>query len=1114
MSLEKQILSFLHDGLSKHNRALAALQPGYFQVDEQSIADLLRFAQELSRKIQYFNDHNQVNGNWEEFLRGDPIEMVRFLQHPAAFDAFPEKKERYSRPHLTLFLAFLKLFQHNRHAFNELPQRHLDHYYRDILQLKAKPPVADHVHLLLPLSTRYTQQALPAGALLSAGADNEGNPIEYVTDKPMVVNQAQVAQVLHLCQDKNGQLLQDVAPAILLDPETPNEGWPTFGNPDTMPSARTGMAIASPLLFLSAGTTRTITLTLTVTNLDASRFKTKNKVGQDQDIPTNDLLQLALSTTEEFVPIIFSKDDTPTLDQGAKTIAIKIPLDAKFPAIALLAAPQPGLPAPPWPMLQLIWKKMPNLKIKTIMLQVEAAGLKPAWLQNNQGRIDPKKPFPPFGAEPLLDNPLKIGHPELAVKPLRSIAVNLDWAGAPTDEEMTAIYQPYQTIAKNEASPTYNLDSSKVGNVLLRLDDPNNGQTIQIASGKRFYKLKEANTEKLTYSTYPSPVRHPSQWTKDFFDTYRHLTLQLADEGMLAEKYNLLVHKLRTLKAKEQEKLLQQAAQYQAKVTQTVTPIMDPLDKTKEIGKSYDYSINQQNTTEEATGPALPDSLAPPVAPMLKDLSINYTTQVSSAKASEQLYLHIYPLHPNGYAGPEDFKDIEGLDWTMPLQPPYSHDGELYIGITQARPPQNLSVLFQIVEGSMAPDAMAAQLEWSYLSRDDQWRTAPPGDGKTPLVLFDDTNSLLDSGIMRFAIPEDAELESRLFPPGLLWLRAVIKPAEKRGSSLPFGIGMNLPDFDRLFDGPNTPPITRAVGDLLGIHTQAVRASLKDNTNAAAHYEKPLPAGTLKELAKPLPGLSAVLQPYASFGGRAPEDEAHYYTRVSERLRHKNRALTPWDYERLVLEHFPGIYKVKCAPFDKNGKERLGYVTVVVIPDRRNTHPTDPFHPKASISELKAIQAFLAQHTPPFTTLEVVNPVYETVQLEFDVKFMPGCDKGYYKAQLQQDLIRYLSPWAYDMGADIIFDQTIYQGGVIYFIQQLPYVEYVADLGMYRLTEDDDPSGPFPEMASDNPRSVWVSDKQHLITVIDKEIPDSGIGTMRIEYDFAVHPKPGETTTS
>jgi hypothetical protein len=69
--------------------------------------------------------------------------------------------------------------------------------------------------------------------------------------------------------------------------------------------------------------------------------------------------------------------------------------------------------------------------------------------------------------------------------------------------------------------------------------------------------------------------------------------------------------------------------------------------------------------------------------------------------------------------------------------------------------------------------------------------------------------------------------------------------------------------------------------------------------------------------------------PYPSFGGRVTEDNAEFYNRVSERLRHKDRAITIFDYERLVLESFPDIYRVKCIDHTDEGCELApGHVLV------------------------------------------------------------------------------------------------------------------------------------------------------------------------------------------
>ena len=83
-----------------------------------------------------------------------------------------------------------------------------------------------------------------------------------------------------------------------------------------------------------------------------------------------------------------------------------------------------------------------------------------------------------------------------------------------------------------------------------------------------------------------------------------------------------------------------------------------------------------------------------------------------------------------------------------------------------------------------------------------------------------------------------------------------------------------------------------------------------------------------------------------------------FYGRVSERLRHKQRALTQWDYERIVLERFPEVYKAKCIPAGLSGNGgQPGRVGLVVIPDIRNRFPFDPFEPKAPSDLLADIEA-------------------------------------------------------------------------------------------------------------------------------------------------------------
>ena len=109
--------------------------------------------------------------------------------------------------------------------------------------------------------------------------------------------------------------------------------------------------------------------------------------------------------------------------------------------------------------------------------------------------------------------------------------------------------------------------------------------------------------------------------------------------------------------------------------------------------------------------------------------------------------------------------------------------------------------------------------------------------------------------------------------------------------------------------------------------------------------------------------IKSVEQPYASFNGKLPEEGNDYYRRVSERLRHKNRPITIWDFERIVLEEFPSVYKLKCLNHTRMNEyyseQAPGNVSLIVISNLRNQNAVNPLQPTTSLSTLTAIKEFL-----------------------------------------------------------------------------------------------------------------------------------------------------------
>ena len=107
--------------------------------------------------------------------------------------------------------------------------------------------------------------------------------------------------------------------------------------------------------------------------------------------------------------------------------------------------------------------------------------------------------------------------------------------------------------------------------------------------------------------------------------------------------------------------------------------------------------------------------------------------------------------------------------------------------------------------------------------------------------------------------------------------------------------------------------------------------------NTLEHLSNGLAAGSIKSFEKKVGEIKKISQPIASFGGVPKETQTEYYRRVSERLRHKNKAITQWDYEHLILDQFPEIYKTKCLNHtSKESSFAPGEVLIIVIPNSYN----------------------------------------------------------------------------------------------------------------------------------------------------------------------------------
>lgn len=865
--------------------------------------------------------------------------------------------------------------------------------------------------------------------------------------------------------------------------------WRTFGQgrpapaKDQPPAPLLGWAIASPLLCLSQGE-RDVTLTLVfqAENYDSQKIADLLPKRTDPAIPVDPALypfQVEASSEKGWMAsttLTIESGDyniktgwVPQAGSGAvaqenlKALRLTLGFDASAPAVAALPNGESR-----WPMLRLL--------------------LRPAW-KDNPGGGGYVTPYPLFQAL-ALDRALV----EVTVNGLKDLRLE-------NDDGSLSAGKPFEPFG---SSPSVGSGFQFVHPELLlkRLD----WLDIKL----QWMKVPEPSLAEY-YKNYPVGIQANGDFTAKFSQVDRQLDIPLVKKAALFEADD--TGKAHTLGIEDVNTSIQDSRPgyaYQPELAafdlgdsrtwprywrfelnapdfQHNNYIKVSAAKSAELSAAIAASLRPAPPEPPAAPSAADYQVNPPYTPKLKSFSVDYGSSV-------EIVLSAGPDSPpdikaKGYGKGEErifhrlafgVAEIQAEPSTglYRFLPAYPYEGELCIGLEGVAEPQDVAILFQMAAGSANPDLPPQPVQWSYLSG-NQWLSLNEGG-----VLADATGGLAGPGIITFRLPQ--ALPNTLLPANLYWLRAAVAQ-----------------HCDSLCD-------------TIALHAQAVSATWADRGNAPDHLNQPLPAGTITKLASSVPGIQAIRQPYTSFGGKPGEQDALFNTRVSERLRHKQRAQTLWDYEHLILERFPAIYKAKCIPADSSAPADLGKVDIIVIPDIRDQLPFNPFEPKATAGQIAEIDAFLQGRVPALAEVKVRNAHYVPVRVRVAVRFMADCDPGFYTTRLNEDLNRFLSPWAYQEGCDVVIGGKIYANAIVDFLERRPYVDYVAELKLFK-NEDGLGFTLEPDSADDfgyrvqTARSdgVLVADPQHVIDLItDARFEDAkftGIGYMKIELDFIVN---------
>lgn len=1042
-------------GTSQAMRMNPTLDPSNLNLMDLELGDWLLFANNFARYIPFFPaDTSKVTlDNWQLFFDDFQLEDTLPKKGSTAYNKLIQsihsrledfEKEGSLKPQLTLLIAFLKLLENSGHSLNNITKRHLDFYYKNVLRFSKLAAVPDAAFLVIE-NSKGAKPILTKGTRFDGGVDASGKKLIYSLEYDFIPNLAQVSQIKNRYIDSSRKKIKVCQVADSLDGrgdpfKDDNHGWWPFGHPlananyPELQDASFGFGVSVSSLWSSADSDKYLKFSFTFKkNLPFS--------GTSQDI--GQLFSVEYTGDKGWVPI--SPTDHPEKNNfksaiSGKELTIVLFVGKSLPAIVdqqeKIHGDTKGKGAP------LIWfdiicnstkafqwiKGIGETPLQSLTIQTSYNNINTPIIESDLGILNPDKPFQPFGSIPKKGSSFYVKYAEWEKKNPKKVSLSGKWANTP--EDFKDWYYGYRDMGSQYLSKDNYFSQHFVANASL--DQPIKSFLLQ-----------------------PTGFRAPLLDNKIIVNPDPN---NLIVKGNNHFKASLSLKEDQGWETKLSEEVLFEADGKGFKTSFDILP--EGGNSRLKLKEGIKITLLQSFLSELypriyalAMASDQPETPIPnePYVPLLENFQVEYETEdlfnLSNSKESD---LQFFVRDDFGwYQESKSAKTAlaHAPDNELYAFPLSSTAGEMFIGISGLASLEQLSLLIQVLEGSENPSLNNPDenegLKWSVLAG-NYWLEL-----EREHIVADQTDNLLKSGIITFSLPKEAFSSHQRMDNALVWIRV--------SSTKPYN----------------------ATSRVLGIFAQAIEVVLVDNENDLSHLKEGLPARSITKMIARKTGIKGVTQPFNSFGGKAKEKDNEFYIRASERLRHKNRAVSLWDIEHLILQAFPEVYKVKCLNHTcSTSFLSPGNVMVLVIPDTLNKNVYDIFQPTFSAAKLNEITAFLKEKAAPGLAIKVVNPQYEEVRIRLQVTFNSGLDKAFFMNELEKDIINYLSPWTSGEKLGIDFNSHFNKSSLVYFIEKLSYVDFIQEPRIFRSNV---------EMGNNilpsSPKHVLVAAKSHDISV-------------------------------
>lgn len=986
-------------------------------------------------------------------------------------------------PHVGMLIGFSKLYKHAQNAINSFSNRHLQFYYNDVLKVGKKQHSPDKTWLTASLNPVFNEALIAKGSTFIAGTDNNNEDIIYNAQKDVRINKASLKRAcsLYLHKDKY------IAPANLIDfvsgiyttdhdiGKISNTGdtkkqkpLPVFGNThpgdheqdSTIPQI--GFAISSPVLKMETGQ-REICIDLQLNKQSIKHFIANIRKKYKAEL----MNKMGLSLEELFIKSL----------TNVFNISFTSPYGWTFPKNVQVNGSETTE-----------IDQLPHIMQIRILLDETDD---PISAYNNKIHGFSNYTEHPVIRMHLAANAYVFGYSLFENLEIDSIKIS------------TKVKEAKKIVAYNNhgqldiQNPFYIFGSIPTNSSYLILGcEELLGKKIETAALNIHWQQLPSKGFSKHYKDYNYPVKNESfkveacflnkgKWLPEDKRERKQIPLfsnqRQSAYGTINPLQKLILEGINTLDTDYSKHALEFSY---APSVQSGFMRLNLVEPGNAFGhKAYPNLVSQilQENAREKQSKPLPNE---PYTPVIEQITVDYSSSETidfkhgDGKECQNRFVH---LHPWGY----EIKYPENIGKACKIVPKIPFQASFNIGFENINAPEKVNLLFILEEKQKEfQNTSPPLIKWEYLSKNG-WKAFDESQ------IDDKTFGFLKSGIIIIDFPEDIICNNPLMPAGLYWIRASVK---------------NNADL---------------VSKLVDIKTQAFEVEWHQDNKSDSFIANELNPESINKPQFIIEGIYEVNQPLKSFGGKNMETESDMVNRVSERLAHKNRGVDALDYEKILLEEFSDVFKVKC--FEGVSIRKLvcpGNVLLIVIPNIENSLGEYKKPPVLGFYQLSEIKEYMKGITSPFANIEIQNPKYEQVQVRCSVSFNNNDSTGEQVEHLNKLITSFLNPWN-KTGLGHSLGDEIRGTDVIAYIMKIGFVKNVTNFSMLKISSSDDDQYELTDTVDEedysyhktkivpkNPWSLLVPMQKHFIETLRKiEIINAevtGIDELEIGQNFII----------